>query len=871
LTKKLHKLMKEAGLKTGDPETTLANAMTAIKTRLNNQIEDLNKALATKTKMVNNKAKPEYDPEATALKEKRDALRQQYEEMFPEEKTTPDDRLGLAKKAVQDRMNAIREQIKEKERKPKGEGPVRADQELTRMREEEAMLRGLMDKYLPETDKYAEGKKAKAIEGRLLADILTIQGKINALQKNGGKNPEPKSTAKPLENDAIIKLKAEKAARNAILDALRPPRVMTDEQRMEVAIKAAERSLADWEQRVKDARSGKFTKDAPKGMPANARLDAVKKQRDAAKAEFDRLNDLAHPKLSPEAIAVKARMARISAASLEMHRRMTNGDFSTKDRTEIDLSAYPAALRAIAAHEENKKEFLRLKEEARKANRTWTQVLGEAAMDTAHTSKNYLSAVDISAPGRQGWLLGLAYPIVYFRNFLPMVKSLSREQSLVIQARFREKPNYKNGTYTRSGLAVSPDDGTGNFTSVEDSHRLDIVRKVPLLGSTLGRAVEASNRAYATYLNLIRAEVFDMLVANNPSDMSAVRLQAIAAGVNELSGRGDVGRHAETLAIPFWAPRFMKSAFDVVMLKPIHGKSFQGSVETTAETRKMFAEQYARMMGSLAVIYSLALMFKGGDDDEDKIDWDLRSSKFGAIRFGSQYWSPLGYFRSVMTLAAQLVAGQRKTAGGDIVNLREDYLPFADEKQAKKGVKFGDSMADPFLSFMAGKRHPAFSALWSSPVVSGTKFGGRKQTWLGVLADLWTPLSIQQMVQNYEIDDFDAATVGNILNILGSDVKPDYKNPRVMRSQMEPEEYGKRVGTMLYEATGPLATEKDRDAVAPHISDMPPEVRMKLLVDAYKSRRSAKHKNDPINMTAANGKLTAFGERANRLGAITAK
>jgi hypothetical protein len=136
---------------------------------------------------------------------------------------------------------------------------------------------------------------------------------------------------------------------------------------------------------------------------------------------------------------------------------------------------------------------------------------------------------------------------------------------------------------------------------------------------------------------------------------------------------------------------------------------------------------------------------------------------------------------------------------------------------------------------------------------------------------MWTPLSIQQAMQNYEIDDFDAATVGNILNILGSDVKPDYKNPRVMRSQMEPEEYGKRVGTMLYEATGPLATEKDRDAVAPHISDMPPEVRMKLLVAAYKSRRSAKHKNDPINMTAANGKLTAFGERANRLGAITAK
>jgi hypothetical protein len=876
LTKKLHKLMKEAGsslaMRNADQQP-LASPLKAIKTRLTNQIQDLNKALVTKTKMVNNKAKPEYDAEATALKEKRDALRQQYEEMFPEEKTTPDDRLGLAKKSVQDRMNAIREQIKEKERKPKGEGPVRADQELTRMREEEAMLRGLMDKYLPETDKYAEGKKAKAIEGRLMADILTIQGKINALQKNGGKNPDPKSTAKPIENDAIIKLKAEKAARNAILNALRPPRMMTDEQRMEVAIKAAERSLADWEQRVKDARSGKFTKDAPKGMPANARLDAVKKQRDAAKAEFDRLNDLAHPKLSPEAIAVKARMARISAASLEMHRRMTNGDFSTKDRTEIDLSAYPAALRAIAAHEENKKEFLRLKEEARKANRTWTQVLGEAAMDTAHTSKNYLSAVDISAPGRQGWLLGLAHPIVFFRNFLPMVKSLSREQSLVIQARFREKPNYKNGTYTRAGLAVSPDDGTGNFTAVEDSHRLDLVRKVPLLGSTLGRAVEASNRAYGTYLNLIRAEVFDMLVANNPSDMSAVRLQAIAAGVNELSGRGDVGRHADTLAIPFWAPRFMKSAFDVFLLKPIHGKGLGGlgSVETTAETRRLFKIQYARMMGSLAVIYSLALMFKGGDDDEDKIDWDLRSSKFGAIRFGNQYWSPLGYFRPVMTMVAQLVAGQRKTAGGDIVNLREDYFPFATDAERKKGKRFGDSFADPFLSFMQSKLHPAVSALWSAPAVSGVKFGGRKQTWLGVLADLWTPLSIQQMVQNYEIDDFDAATVGNILNILGSDVKPDYKNPRVMRSQMEPEEYGKRVGTMLYEATGPLATEKDRDAVAPHISDMPPEVRMKLLVDAYKSRRSAKHKNDPINMTASNGKLTAFGERANRLGAITAK
>lgn len=728
LTKELNAKMKAAGIRTVDPATQLASSLAAIKTRLQNSIADIEKAIATRERMVANKSVVPYDNEANILKARRDELRAQYDEMFP-------------------------------------------------------------------------------------------------------------------------------------------PTPLTDEQRLNIAIKAAERSLDAWNQRVKDARSGKFIREGKSSSPWSAKLSDLKRQQQEAKDEVQRLKEIANPPKSPEQVAIEAKRKRLERAITDMERRMKEKDFAPRKREPVDISGDADAVKAQAEFEQVKKDFAAMKEEARRANRTWPEVMLETGIDVAHSTKNVLASADVSAPGRQGWFLGAAHPILWFKNYVPMLRTVSREQSLKVQAKFRERANYKNGLYARAKLALSPDDGTGNFTQVEDAHRLDLASKIPFLG----RMVEASNRTYATYLNTLRADVFDLHMANSddPSDVSDEKIQAIAAGVNELSGRGDVGRHAESLAVPFWAPRFIKSAFDVATFKPVHGKGIGGlgSVKTTRETKAMFAKEYLKVAGSIVAIYALASLFRGKDDDP--IELDLRSNKFGAIRFGKQVFNPLSYARSVLTLLAKLITGQEKRANGEIVNLRESYLPFASDKQRAQKTPYGSGMADPFLSFMEGKRHPMLSTVWSLPIVSGKKFGGRKQTWFGAAADLATPLTPRQIYDLYQTDDADAATVSALLTVLGFDVKPDHQNPVVMAYEADsPAEFRKRVGNVLYTATGEKASEGEKALARKLLAGMPEDDSVAILRESVQAKRTASHAKTPLRIRESSGKLSSYGERLARLRAI---
>ena len=101
LTKKVNKAMKEAGINVrGDPEKRLKSSLDAIKTRLSNSIEDLDKAIKRREKMVVNKTQVPYDAEANLLKYRRDALKKQYNEMFPKEPLTDAERYDLAIKSA---------------------------------------------------------------------------------------------------------------------------------------------------------------------------------------------------------------------------------------------------------------------------------------------------------------------------------------------------------------------------------------------------------------------------------------------------------------------------------------------------------------------------------------------------------------------------------------------------------------------------------------------------------------------------------------------------------------------------------------------------------------------------------------------------
>ena len=94
--KKQDRLMKELGIEASDPAARLKSALDAKKTRLKNQIEDINRAIENRKELVRNKGLPVEDAETIALETTRDARMDAYKELFPDKPMSDQERLDRA-------------------------------------------------------------------------------------------------------------------------------------------------------------------------------------------------------------------------------------------------------------------------------------------------------------------------------------------------------------------------------------------------------------------------------------------------------------------------------------------------------------------------------------------------------------------------------------------------------------------------------------------------------------------------------------------------------------------------------------------------------------------------------------------------------
>lgn len=101
LIKQVEELKKKGGFVVTDPATQLKSALDAIKTRLHNQIADLDHQVSTRTKIVKTRTGTPYDAEATQLKAERDALKAQFDEIFGNPEMSDEARLKLATTAAE--------------------------------------------------------------------------------------------------------------------------------------------------------------------------------------------------------------------------------------------------------------------------------------------------------------------------------------------------------------------------------------------------------------------------------------------------------------------------------------------------------------------------------------------------------------------------------------------------------------------------------------------------------------------------------------------------------------------------------------------------------------------------------------------------
>lgn len=100
LIKQVNDLKKTLGIQATDPETQLRSTLDGIKTRLKNEIADLNTQITSGVKSVREKSPVPYDAEAQGLRQQRDAVKSQYDQIFGREGLTDAQRIKLASGAL---------------------------------------------------------------------------------------------------------------------------------------------------------------------------------------------------------------------------------------------------------------------------------------------------------------------------------------------------------------------------------------------------------------------------------------------------------------------------------------------------------------------------------------------------------------------------------------------------------------------------------------------------------------------------------------------------------------------------------------------------------------------------------------------------
>lgn len=349
------------------------------------------------------------------------------------------------------------------------------------------------------------------------------------------------------------------------------------------------------------------------------------------------------------------------------------------------------------------------------------------------------SAFDVSAVRRQGGWMVLTHPVRSLRRVPDMFRAAwSDAEAFRLNEEIANRPNAPR--YALAKLEFT--DPGGTLTEREEMFRSDFAEKIP--------GISASNRAYATFLNLVRADAFDAMTDAFLADGGAgtqVEETAIANYINVATGRGATGSMkaaADAMNGLFWSPRYVISRFQLIFGQPFyHG---------TARTQKMIAKEYARYLMGLIVVYTLGKM-AGGDLEDDS-----RSSDFGKIRFGNTRLDPLSGLAQTVTFISRVASGKTTRASGEVVPIRGRDIPYG-----------GDNTADVIARFLRTKLAPAPGMFVD--VAAGENVVGEPTTAWGMAKGAVIPLSMSDIYDTMVEQGIPAGTVLSILGIFGEGVQ----------------------------------------------------------------------------------------------------
>lgn len=660
LLKQANDLRKKLGIETIDPATQLKSTLDAIKTRLKNEIEELDSHIASKEKIVRDKSSVQYDEEANTLKTRRDELRGQYDEIFGEPKKTVEQakQEQLAKQIAE-----IDKKIKDNDLSVKAGRPTVDTKEVAALRAQKDAL----NKQLAEMRKAAAPETERKPAEKIKEDRLTKQ--IDDIEKKLAANDLSKRTGTPTVDTATVaSLRARRDGLNKQLSELRkaaePPKPektedQINEQRVRIASKVLDRSIAKLET---DLKAGKIYPERPESKtPVTPELQAKRDQLATLRAQRDQLQAQDTPRI------IADRQKQIQASIAEMNQRIAKGDFS---RPAKKVPPTNAELDRLTYQKNRLQQQIRREIENLKPKSLFLR-----GLEHMNAARAIMTTGEFSFVLRQGGTTALSHPIQTTRAAASAFRAFASD--LYTHRMEQEIANHPAAPLAhRAGLAfISPD---AVLSGGEKAYAASWAEKIP--------GLHRFSRAGEVFLNKVRVDTFDTLAKSlaRSGEPTLDEAKAIARYVNESTGHGSLPgfeRSAAALNSIFFSPRYVLSRFQYLT-----GHSMWGG---TGRTRGLIAKEYAKTLVGLGVVYAL------GAAAGATIEKDPRSTDFGKLKFGNTRVDPLMGLAQVITLISRETSGTTIDSNRKVVPLTGKHMPYKGDSPLSIALKFGRSKLAP--------------------------------------------------------------------------------------------------------------------------------------------------------------------------------
>jgi hypothetical protein len=506
-------------------------------------------------------------------------------------------------------------------------------------------------KELP-MDEETEAKELKtavdAAKQRLKNHIEDLQRQIDT-----GEKVERSKRALP-EDDELKQLREQKDGLKKKYDEIFGNEELSDEQRLQNAIKSVESSIKEFQRRIDEK---DFEAKKRKELPQSDALDAAKKNRDSLKEMLRKMQEDAGV---IEQKRLESTKKRINKRMEEMQRIMDTWDFAKKEPKPLKPDAELIKLRAekIRMDEEYEKEFYKYELSKRKL----PEIIKDWGWETWGIFRVFNATFDASFALVQGGTMTFSYllrkPKVVVEAFVNSAKFFASVSKPEVWMREEVKAQdwYPIARDAKLAITLPSAELTAREEVFFNGWANLIWDKVVSNALSLGykpahdwlnrkNPVNAFERAAVGYLDTYRVARFKegMKMLEMKRDLAlreGIEIEItkqdykdVADVVNTFTGRASLGKleqHSKVLARVIYSPRNWAS---LLKMTPPYGFFYFSRLSPTA--RKMYLLDLSRAVGFTVTLVAAAAAYYNNDDDpETGVELDPRSSDFGKIRIG---------------------------------------------------------------------------------------------------------------------------------------------------------------------------------------------------------------------------------------------